>query len=70
MNGIEGTLKNCVYCDIMSEKIIMGTPKPFAEHADNAVKGITSLYLSAEDVLIEPDDIEASRELKILFKFT
>ena len=48
----------------------MDTPKPFAEHAGNTVKGITSLYRLAEDVLIEPDYIEASRELKILFKST
>ena len=34
------------------------------KHADRAVKGITSLYLPAEDVLIEPDDIEASQRIK------
>ena len=34
------------------------------KHADRAVKGITSLNLPAEDVLIEPDDIEASQRIK------
>ena len=48
----------------MSGKTVIDTPKPFAEHADKAVKGITSLYLSAEEVLIEPDDIEVSPRIE------
>ena len=48
----------------MSGKYVIDTLKQFAEHADRAVKSITSLYLSAEDVLIEPDDIEASPRIK------
>ena len=48
----------------MSGKCVTDTPIPFAEHADKGVKSITSLYLSAEDVLIEPDDIEASPRIK------
>ena len=64
MDGISGTLKNSVYRDVMSGKYVIDTPKPFAEHADKAVKGITSLYLPAEDALIEPDDIEAFPKTK------
>ena len=64
MGGIGGTLKNCVYRDAMFGKSVTDTPKPFAEHAEKAVKGITSLYLPAEDVLIEPKDIEASPRIK------
>ena len=41
----------------MSWKFVIDIPKPFAQHADKADKGITSLYLHAEDVLIEPDYI-------------
>ena len=48
----------------MPGKCVIDTPKPFAEHADKAVKGTTSLYLLAEDVLIESDDIEASSRIK------
>ena len=48
----------------MSGKTVIDTPKPFAEHADKAVKGITSLYLSTEEVLIEPDDIEVSPRIE------
>ena len=43
MDGIGGTL-NCVYRDVMSGKCVIDTPKPFAEHADTEVKGITSSY--------------------------
>ena len=38
--------------------------KQFAEHADKAVKGITSLYLPAEDVLIGPGGIEACPKIQ------
>ena len=64
MDDIGRTFKNCVYRDVISRKCVIDTPKPFAEHADKAVKGITSLYLPAEDVLIEPDDIEVSPAIK------
>ena len=58
MIGIGGTLKNCVYHDVMSGKCVINTPAEFAEYVDKAVKSVTSLYFPAEDVLIEPDDIE------------
>ena len=34
------------------------------EHTDKAFKGATYLYLPAEDVLIEPDNIKASPRIK------
>ena len=34
MDNIRGTLKNCVYHDVMSGKCVIDTPKQFAEHAD------------------------------------
>ena len=60
MDSIEGAIKNCVYRDVMSCKCVIDTPKEFAEHTQKLVKGITSLCLPAEDVLVEPDDIEVS----------
>ena len=60
MHRIGGTIKNCVYRDAMSGKCVIDTPKEFAEHAEKVVKCITSLYLPADDVLVEPDDIEVS----------
>ena len=64
MDGIGEALKNWVYRDVMSGKSVIDIPKPFAEHADKAIKGITSLYVPAEDVLMEPDNINASLRIK------
>ena len=63
MDGIGGTLKNCVYRDVMSGKCVIDTPKEFPKYAEKAVKGITSLYLPSEDVLVEPGDIEISLKI-------
>ena len=57
--SIEGTSKNCAYCDIMSGKCIIDISKSFAEHADKGLEGITSLYLPTEDVLIDTNGINA-----------
>ena len=48
----------------MSGKCVIDTPTPFMEHVGKAVKGITSIFLPAEDVLIEPEDIEASPRIR------
>ena len=53
-------LKKYVYCDVISRKYVIDISKRFTEHADKAFKGITSFYLHAEDVLIEPVDIKVS----------
>ena len=63
MDHIGGTLKNSIYWDVMSEKCVIDTPKQFAEYAESAVKGITSLYLPTEEVLKEPDDIGNSPKI-------
>ena len=47
----------------MSWKYVIDTPKQFVKHSDKAVKYITSLCFPA-DVLIAPDDIEASLTIK------
>ena len=53
----------------MSGKCVTDIPKQVAEHVNKAVKGITYLYLSAEDVLIEPDDFEAYPRIKDTLQF-
>ena len=57
MDGIGGTLKNSIYRDVMPGKCVIDTPEQFAEYAESAVKGVTSLNLPTEEVLKEPDDI-------------
>ena len=63
MDGIGGTLKNCVYRDVMLGKCVIDRPKEFVEYAEKTVKGITSLYPPSEDVLVEPGDIEVSPKI-------
>ena len=64
MDSIRMTLKNCVYRDIMSGKCVTDNTKQFAKHADKSIKGIASLYLTTEEVLIKPDDTEESPKIK------
>ena len=63
-DGIGGTLKKFAYHPVMSGKCVIDILKQFVEHAEKAVKVITSLHLPAEDVLLEPGDIEASPRIK------
>ena len=63
MDEIGGTLKNCVYRDLMSGKCVIDMPKEFAEYAEKAVQGITSLYLPSQDVLVKPGDIDVSPKI-------
>ena len=68
MDGIGGTLKSCIYRDVISGKNLIDTPKPFAKNANKGVKDIASSCFPAEDVLIEPDDIEASPRITDTFQ--
>lgn len=52
----------------MSGKGYINTPQEFAEYAAKTVKGITSLYLPADEVLVEPDDIDKSPKIKDTLK--
>ena len=39
-------------------------PNPFEAHAVKVVKSTTSLYIPAEEVLMEPEDTETSLRIK------
>ena len=55
--------KNCVFRDVMSGKCVNNNPKQFADHPDKSIKGIALLYLPAEEILNEPDNIEESPKI-------
>ena len=55
MVGIGGTLKNAIYRDVKSGKAIINDAKEFAVYVDKTIKGISSLYMSSDDVIIEQD---------------
>ena len=43
VDGIAGTLRNCVYRDFMSGKCLTDNPKQFAVYANKSIIGITSI---------------------------
>ena len=57
MDVIGGTLKNAVYHDVKSRKAVINDAKEFAEYADKTIRGISSLYISSEDVIVEHKEI-------------
>ena len=60
MDGFGGTLKNAVYRDVKSGKAIINDAKEFSEYADKTVKGISSLYMSSDDVIVEQKEIKTA----------
>lgn len=42
---------------------VIKTPKQFAEHTEKPIRGIKSLYLPTDGVLVEPDDRDASTKI-------
>ena len=63
MDGIGGTLKNAVYRDVKSGKAIFNDAKKFAEYVDKTIKGISSLYMSSDDVIVELEEIETAPKI-------
>ena len=48
MDSIGGTLKNCIYQDVFLGKCVIGTMQQLADHTNNKIIGIASLYLLEE----------------------
>ena len=63
MDGIGGTLKNAVYRDVKSGKTIINDVKEFAELADKNIKGISSLCILSDDVIIEQEEIKTGPKI-------
>ena len=68
MDRISGTLKNAVYRDVKSGKAIIKDAKEFAEYADKAIKGISSLYMSSDDVIVEQEEIKTAPKIPEILK--
>ena len=63
MDGVGGTLKNFVYCDVISHKCCIRNAEEFSNYANKVVNGITSIYLSEGERLTEPEDIGNSPKI-------
>ena len=58
MDGIGGTLKNVVFRQVMSGKIIINSAEEFCKAANQFCPSITTLFQKANIIPSEPDDIE------------
>ena len=58
MDGIGGTLKNVVFRQVKSGRIIINSEKDFCKAANQFCPSITTLFQKADVILSEPDDIE------------
>ena len=63
MDDVEGTIKNQVYGDVMSNKCVIKSAEEFSNYANKILNEITSLYLPEADLLTELDDIEEALKL-------
>ena len=58
MDGVGGTIKNQVYKEVKSGRLIIDTPQEFAMVAQTLVPAITTIYLPESEMLQEPNEIE------------
>ena len=57
MDGVGGTVKNMVFRSVKSGRAVINSPKEFAEHANEVVPSISSLYLPVKEMMDEPEEI-------------
>ena len=65
MDGLGGTTKNKGFRHVKSNKIKISDAHGFAEYAERIAKGITSLYMSIDEVMVEPEDVETAPVIRV-----
>ena len=58
MDGVEGTVKNIIFCKVKSGFVTIDSPFEFHQAILKFVPSIKSVYLPDTDVLNEPENIE------------
>ena len=58
MDAVGGTIKNRFYRDVMSNKCMIKNAEEFTIYANKVVNGITCIYLSEKNLLVEAKNIE------------
>ena len=58
MGGVGGTIKNQVYKEVKSCRMVIDTPQEFAMAVQTLVPAITTIYLPERKMLQEPNEIE------------
>ena len=60
MDGIVGTIKDLVFRQVKSGKVIKNSAKEFYDPANRLVPSISTILQMEKDLLFDPDDIEQS----------
>ena len=68
MDGVGGTLKNVVFRQVKSNKVVIYTPEEFAQAAMKFVPSIQTFYLPKESKITEPEGIESAPLIKETLK--
>ena len=68
MDGIGGTIKNQVFREVKSGRIVVESPHDFSVYANRIVEAIATIYLPNEEVYVEPIDIEEALYIKGTFE--
>ena len=63
VDDVDGTIKHRIFRDVKSGKLSTKNAKYFAVYAGSILNGITSLYIPAEGVLEEPENINSSPKI-------
>ena len=64
MDGIGGTIKNKVFQEVKSGRIVVTIPEDFARHARKLIESVTTLYLPTKEILPEPASVSDAPYIK------
>ena len=56
MDGIGGTVKNLVYCRVLSGDVVINTPREFAEFA-NQISNVDGQFHDKSEFIQEPQEV-------------
>ena len=57
MDGVGGTVKNTVFCNVLSDKVVIGSPEEFAQYATQICQ-VYSLYLPTAEIPDKTEDVQ------------
>ena len=60
MDGIRGTIKNVVFRQVKSSRVIINSAEEFSVAANKCVPSVATLFQKHKDLLCEPDNINQS----------
>ena len=64
MSGIDRTIKNKVFQEVKSGRIVVDSPKDFAMHVSCLIQSIPTLYLPKNDIFEKPAGVKNAPYIK------